>query len=66
MADKRLDPRGIKPSTTDGDVLTTAGGIAAWGPPVLPAAPSPMVSIDENGFPGLIFDEDGNIVCTEG
>ena len=32
MADHRLNPRGIKPSTTDGDSLQTIGGVAAWGP----------------------------------
>lgn len=33
MSDGRLNPRGVKPSSTNGDVLTTTGGVAAWGVP---------------------------------
>ena len=32
MPDYRLDPTGIRPSTVDGDVLTTLGGKPAWQP----------------------------------
>lgn len=33
MVDHRLDPRGVKPSDTEGDVMTTTGGVAGWGAP---------------------------------
>lgn len=65
MADHRLNASGIKPGI-NGDVLTTLGGVAAWASPASPATGTPIVCIDENGAPGLVFDDDGQIVYTEG
>jgi len=63
--DGRLAPRGIKPSSTNGDVLTTASGQATWAPPVVPATPDPIVTVVD-GIPGLVFDNDGEILYVEG
>jgi hypothetical protein len=62
VADHRLDPSGVKPSTSNGDVLTTASGVAAWAAPV---PPIPLVTVVD-GIPGLVFDNDGSIVYLEG
>lgn len=56
----------MKPAAADGFVLTTVGGIAAWVAPAAPLTGIPIVCIDENGAPGLVFDDDGQIVYTEG
>jgi hypothetical protein len=62
--DFRHDPRTLRPGD-EADVLTTTDGIPVWAPPVVPAALVPLVAIDENGYPGLVFDDDGAIVYTE-
>jgi hypothetical protein len=65
VTDHRLDPRGIKPSTTEGDVLQTVGGVAVWAAFALPVAPTPLITVI-NGAPGFVFDADGQQVYTEG
>lgn len=63
MTSGRFDPRAIEPSDTDGDIFTTVNGKAAWA--AAAAAPTPLVTVDENGHPGLVFDDDGEIVYVE-
>lgn len=65
MNDPRDDPRGLIPSSTEGDILKTTGGVAAWGPLVLPTPDLPLVAV-VNGVPGLVFDNAGHIVYTKG
>jgi hypothetical protein len=64
MADPRLDPRGLTPGD-EGDVMQTVDGVAAWGAFVLPTAPTALVTVI-NGSPGLVFDNNGQQVFTEG
>lgn len=61
--DHRLDPRGVKPSTTDGDVLITEAGVTAWGP--APAAIDAVIVSVTSGVPHLVFDADSSPVTTE-
>lgn len=61
--DERLNPKGIKPSTTNGDVMTTTAGVAGWAP--APIGVEDVVISVTNGVPYLMFDADGTPV-TEG
>lgn len=63
MADHRIDPRGVKPSDTNLDILTTIGGVAQWAPP---AAPPSLLVIVVNGEPGFVFDDNGELIYVEG
>lgn len=57
--DPRIDPSGVKPSTTNGDVLQTLAGVAQWGPA---ASGESFVVTVVNGVPGLVFDNDAQLV----
>lgn len=59
----RYAPRAIKPSDTDGDILQTIDGVAAWGPGS-DALNSVIVTVT-NGVPMLMFDADSTPVTTE-
>lgn len=63
MPDRRLDPRGIRPSTTNGDRLVTAGGIVVWESAT--SALNLLVVSVTNGVPFTVYDADGTPV-TEG
>lgn len=65
MTDDRLRPRGITPSTDEGAVLATVDGVVTWVVPTRPLTAVPLISINEVGAPGFIFDENGNVYYTE-
>jgi hypothetical protein len=58
-----LDPGNLQPSDTDGDILKTIDGMAAWGPGIN-SLNSVIVTI-VNGVPMLMFDADSSPVTTE-
>lgn len=62
---RAADPSGA--NLPDGQyVAAVSGGIfTGLQPVVAPSTGSPLVVIDENGNPGLIFAADGDLIYTE-
>lgn len=64
MAEIRPDPGVLYPGD-EGDILQTINGVADWAPLAVPTINTPLVTVI-NGSPGLVFDNNGQQVYTEG
>lgn len=59
---QRLPADLVEPSTTDGQVLTTVAGEAAWADPVPRLVP---LTTATGGVPEFVWDENDELVLTE-
>lgn len=60
MNDPRDDPRGLIPSSTEGDILKTTGGVAAWAAP----APSGVQTVTAGTYIKVDATDPAHIIVT--